>query len=77
MAHELGHQVLHSWMNKDDFETSSDIIEKEADLFANYFLMPRDAMERECFAVNSSTSLLAMKKDGELLCCLYCIIYII
>lgn len=62
MAHELGHQVLHSWMNKDDFETSSDIIEKEADLFANYFLMPRDAMERECFAVNSSTSLLAMKK---------------
>ncbi|WP_182185508.1 helix-turn-helix domain-containing protein [Pectinatus frisingensis] len=62
IAHELGHQVLHSWMSVEDFEENEEIIEHEADSFANYFLMPADAMERECFAIDSINSLLLMKK---------------
>lgn len=62
LAHELGHQVLHSWMGKEDFEENADIIEKEAETFASYFLMPRDSMERESFSIDSLNSLLLMKK---------------
>lgn len=62
LAHELGHQVLHSWMSREDFEENREIIEHEADLFASHFLMPGDAMERESFAVDSLNSLLLMKK---------------
>jgi Zn-dependent peptidase ImmA (M78 family) len=29
-SHELGHQVLHSWMTKEDFEENKEVIEKEA-----------------------------------------------
>lgn len=61
-AHELGHQVLHSWMTKEDFDAAGQVIEKEADTFASYFLMPEQAMEREKFAVTSVDSLLIMKK---------------
>lgn len=62
LAHELGHQVLHAWMGMEDFEENTDIIEKEAETFASYFLMPRDSMERECFSIDSLNSLLLMKK---------------
>jgi len=62
LAHELGHQVLHSWMGKEDFDENADIIEKEAELFASYFLMPRDSMQRESFSIDSLNSLLLMKK---------------
>lgn len=62
VAHELGHQVLHSWMTKEDFEEYQGVIEKEADTFASFFLMPEEAMEREKFAVTSVQSLLVMKK---------------
>lgn len=62
LAHELAHQVLHSWMTKDAFEENYDTIEKEAESFASFFLMPERAMERERFAVTSANSLLVMKK---------------
>lgn len=32
VSHELGHQVLHSWMTKEDFEENKEVIEKEAAL---------------------------------------------
>lgn len=62
VAHELGHQVLHSWMDKEAFEKNQDIIEKEADIFASYFLMPEAAMKREAYAVKSTDALLLMKQ---------------
>lgn len=61
LAHELGHQVLHSWMDKDQFEEHQDIIEEEAETFASYFLMPEQAMQRESYAVKSLDALLLMK----------------
>ena len=62
LAHELGHQVLHSWMDQETFEANKDNIEAEADLFASCFLMPPDAMERESFSVTSADSLLYLKR---------------
>lgn len=62
LAHELGHQVLHSWMDQEMFEANKGIIEDEADLFASCFLMPVEAMEREVFSVNSLESLLCLKR---------------
>lgn len=62
LAHELGHQVLHSWMSEDEFEQNKARIEEEAELFASCFLMPCDAMEREAFSVTSLDSLLYMKR---------------
>lgn len=62
LGHELAHQILHSWMSIEDFEENKDFLEKEADFFANCFLMPPEAMEREIFAINTLDSLLYMKK---------------
>lgn len=62
LAHELGHQVLHSWMDKETFDANQANIEAEADLFASCFLMPPDAMKRESFSVTSTDSLLYLKR---------------
>lgn len=62
LAHELGHQVLHSWMDQETFEANQNDIEAEADLFASCFLMPPDAMERESFSVTTTDSLLYLKR---------------
>ena len=62
LAHELGHQVLHSWMDKDRLEEHQDIIEEEAEMFASCFLMPEQAMQRESYAVKSLDALLLMKE---------------
>lgn len=62
LAHELGHQVLHSWMDKEEKENNEDLIEREAETFASYFLMPENAMRREAYAITSPNALLQMKK---------------
>lgn len=62
LAHELGHQVLHSWMDKEEFEAYQDVIEQDADIFASFFLMPEQSMRRESFAVKTLDSLLLMKQ---------------
>jgi len=62
LAHELGHQVLHSWRGTEEFEKINTTLEKEADIFASCFLMPPSAMEREVFSVTSLESLLQLKK---------------
>lgn len=62
LAHELGHQVLHSWMDKEAFDANKEDIEKEAEIFASCFLMPPDAMAREVFSVTSAESLLYLKR---------------
>ena len=61
LAHELGHQVLHSWMDEDQFHEYQDIIEEEAETFASYFLMPEQAIQRESYAVKNLDALLLMK----------------
>lgn len=62
IAHELGHQVLHSWMDEESKADNEELIEREAELFASYFLMPEHAMKREAYAVSSASSLLVMKE---------------
>lgn len=62
LAHELGHQILHSWRGIEGFEQYNDSLEKEAEIFASCFLMPSSAMEREVFSVTSLESLLQLKK---------------
>lgn len=62
LAHELGHQVLHSWMDNEEKEKNEEIIEREAETFASYFLMPENAMRREAYAITSPNALLQMKK---------------
>lgn len=62
LAHELAHQVLHSWMDKETFELNKNQIEEEAEVFASCFLMPPEAMEREVYSVRSVESLIYMKR---------------
>ena len=61
LAHELGHQVLHSWMDKEQFQEYQDLIETEAEMFASCLLMPEQAMQRESYAVKNLDALLLMK----------------
>lgn len=61
LAHELGHQVLHSWMDKEEFNKNEEIVEREAETFASYFLMPEAAMRRECYTVSNINSLFLLK----------------
>lgn len=61
LAHELGHQVLHSWMDKEQFQEYQDLIETEAEMFASCLIMPEQAMQRESYAVKNLDALLLMK----------------
>ncbi len=62
IAHELGHQFLHSWMDQVYFDANRKRCDEEAEWFASVFLMPPEAMKREVFAVSSLESLLLLKK---------------
>jgi len=42
LAHELGHLILHRKVSVTDFDIRSDNLEDEANLFAEYFLMPKE-----------------------------------
>ena len=42
LAHELGHLILHRGLSETDFTARSDDLEREANLFAEHFLMPAD-----------------------------------
>lgn len=46
-AHELGHLLLHTASYDRNLDVEDKEQEKEADRFASYFLMPRDAFESE------------------------------
>ena len=60
--HETAHQVLHSWMSKEDFEENKETIEREAEIFASCFLMPSESMAKERFVVDSLEGLLHLKR---------------
>jgi Zn-dependent peptidase ImmA (M78 family) len=57
IAHELGHLVLHQIV-----KGNSTKLEKEADLFASEFLMPKDAMLKELAHPVTLTSLIHLKE---------------
>lgn len=46
-VHELGHLLLHPDAYVRDEESEPKVDEKEADMFASFFLMPNDAFKRE------------------------------
>lgn len=60
LAHELGHLILHNNIARDDFENERDILEKQADIFAGAFLLPRTSFSREM--INSSIDSLVLLK---------------
>lgn len=62
LAHELGHQVQHNWMDQSYFDENRQRLDQEADWFASAFLMPPEAMKREAYAVTSLDSLMLLKK---------------
>lgn len=62
LLHETAHQVLHSWMSKEDFEENKETIEREAEIFASCFLMPSESMAKERFVVDSLEGLLHLKR---------------
>lgn len=62
LAHELGHQVLHSWIDQEYFNANRTRLENEAEWFASAFLLPFESMKREAYAVGSIESLILLKK---------------
>jgi Zn-dependent peptidase ImmA (M78 family)/DNA-binding XRE family transcriptional regulator len=62
IVHELGHQVLHSEITKEELEKNRKQYEQEAEWFASAFLMPIDSFAREVYSLTSLESLLLLKK---------------
>lgn len=42
IAHELGHIVMHSFLDESDYEENYKLLENQANRFASAFLLPRD-----------------------------------
>lgn len=53
LAHELGHLILHRWIDEQELEDSRTLkqIESEADLFAGAFLLPRASFPNEVYTL--------------------------
>ncbi len=53
LAHELGHLILHRWIDEQELEDSKTLkqIEAEADLFAGAFLLPRASFPNEVYTL--------------------------
>lgn len=66
VAHELGHHILHSWVDKEYFSNKENMLrmETEAEWFASAFLMPDKTMERESIYINIERLLLLKKRWG-------------
>ena len=54
LAHELGHLILHSEITKEELEDKKtlDRIEKEANMFASAFLLPREEFGNDVLALS-------------------------
>lgn len=55
MAHELGHLILHSWDEDNDILTKEEFAtrEKQANLFASAFLLPREDFSKDILAYST------------------------
>ncbi|WP_155298746.1 helix-turn-helix domain-containing protein [Deinococcus kurensis] len=56
-AHELGHLILHRWIQKDDLKAYDKELEKQAHYFASCFLLPGDVFKKQVF----TTSMLELR----------------
>ena len=54
LAHELGHLILHSAITKEEMQCKEvlDRVEKEANMFASAFLLPRDKFGKEVLSIS-------------------------
>jgi len=56
MAHELGHLLLHRYVDFDQLDTDGlNKIEKEANLFASYLTLPEEELKTDFFELTDST----------------------
>lgn len=62
LCHELGHHVLHSWVDQEYFDANRERLDVEAEWFASSFLIPYESMKREAYAIASLDSLVLLKK---------------
>ncbi len=63
-AHELGHFVLHSWVDEEylSVKENQDRIEKEAHSFAGAFLLPLETFSHEAYSLTSIDSFINLKR---------------
>ncbi len=66
LAHELGHHVLHPWVDQEYFDTNRTRLDKESEWFASAFLLPQESLKREAYAVGSLDSLILLKKRWKM-----------
>jgi len=62
LAHELGHLLLHGGLSVRDFVLGEKKLEDEANLFAEYFLMPEDGFKNSVIATKLE-HLIPLKKE--------------
>lgn len=63
LAHELGHLILHSWVDADYTKDKNDLKRKEheANYFAGAFLLPFEEFSREAMSCSAIDSFIALK----------------
>jgi Zn-dependent peptidase ImmA (M78 family)/transcriptional regulator with XRE-family HTH domain len=62
LAHELGHMILHKHLIDREFDLSNKEIEKEAQQFAEYFLLPMGGFDYS-FISSKMEHLISLKKE--------------
>lgn len=62
LAHELGHLILHKNLDVEDFEENQDKLEKQADMFAISFLLPRESFNNEIISSSIDSFILLKRK---------------
>ena len=64
LAHELGHVILHSWVDEEYLANKENHkrVEAEANTFAGAFLVPSEALHREARNLTSINSYVSLKK---------------
>jgi len=64
LAHELGHLLLHRSLSETDFNLRNNELEDEANLFAEYFLMPADGFKKSVIATKLEHFITLKKEWG-------------
>ena len=62
LAHELGHIILHHFLDEEDYIKNSKLIEEQANRFASAFLMPNTIFHESIYRRNL-TELLSLKRQ--------------
>lgn len=62
LAHELGHIILHSHIQENEFQSNYKIIENEAKKFASTFLLPGDEFSKDIYSTSLDSFLYLKQK---------------